>query len=200
MDWEASRSGEKQRVYTPDNKHIDHIHVELTKEAGEHEQAEFFHHMTPTSGDVDGDRKADLVTVHTNGNSYVYVGNPSGGFGPTAVNFAGTLDSALFDGIGHLVVGTADVTGDGLSDLVSVSSAGSAFVWPGRADRTFGNAVASFNGTSTLASATRAGHDPVAVGDVDGDGLAHLVTVNSDATSTSTAAPPMARSSARART
>lgn len=180
MDWEASRSGEKQRVYNPDNKHIDHIHVELTKEAGEHEQTEFFHHMTPTPGDVDGDRKADLVTAHTNRNAYVYAGNPSGAFGPMAVNFAGTLDSALFDGVGHLLVGVADVTGDGLSDLVSVSTSGSAFVWPGRPDRTFGAAASSFSGSMTLASATSPGHDPVALGDVNGDGFADLVTVHTD--------------------
>jgi hypothetical protein len=132
-----------------------------------------------TPGDVDGDGRADLVTAHVNGNAYVYAGAASGAFGSVAVNFAGTLDSALLDGTGHHLVGVADVTGDGLSDLVSVASSGTAVVWPGRPDRTFGGAVTSFNGTMALATATSAGHDPVAVADVDGDGMADLITVHS---------------------
>lgn len=169
-------------------------------------------------------RQADLVTAHGSGNAYVYAGAASGAFGSVAVNFAGTLDSALLDGIGHHLVGVADVTGDGLSDLVSVSSSGTAYVWPGRSDRTFGGAAASFNGTMALATATSAGHDlvtvhssgnayvfpgradgsftgaissfagtmhaavldgqaghvPVGVADVTGDGRADLVTVHSN--------------------
>jgi hypothetical protein len=133
-----------------------------------------------TPGDVDGDGRADLVTAHVNGNAYVYAGAASGAFGSVVVNFAGTLDSALLDGTGHRLVGVADVTGDGLSDLVSVASWGTAYVWPGQPGRTFGGAVASFSGTMALATATTAGHDPVAVADVDGDGMADLITVHSN--------------------
>jgi hypothetical protein len=183
--WQANRSGEKLHDYTGPIPHVDHLHVELTKEAGEQEATEFFQGTGPgggigsTPGDVDGDGKADLVTAHVNGNAYAYAGSPSGAFGGTAVNFAGTLDSALLDGVGHLFVGVADVTGDGLSDLVSVSTNGSAFVWPGHTDRTFSGAIASFSGTMALATATSPGHDPVAVADVNGDGRADLVTVHS---------------------
>jgi hypothetical protein len=131
-------------------------------------------------GDIDGDGRADLVTSHSNGTAYVYPGTGSGTFGSATANFANTLNSALFDGTGHLLVGIADVTGDGHADLVSVSSSGSALVWPGRADRRFGSAVASFNGTMLLASATTTGHDPIAVADVTGDGRADLVTVHTN--------------------
>jgi hypothetical protein len=178
--WQASLSGEKLQPYGGPIPHVDHLHVELTKAAGEREETAFFHHPRITRGDIDGDGRADLVTANSNGDAYVYAGNASGAFSGATASFAGTLDSALFDRTGHVLVGVADVTGDGRSDLVSVSSDGSAFVWPGRADRTFGSAVASFAGTMVLASATRAGHDPAAVADVDGDGFADLITVNTN--------------------
>lgn len=133
-----------------------------------------------TPGDVDGDGRADLVTSYSDGSAYVYSGTASGAFGADNSSFAGTLDSALDDGAGHLFVGVADVTGDGHADLVSLGSSGSVNVFPGQSNLRFGDAVTSFHGTMTLARAQRAGHDPVALGDVTGDGRADLVTVNTD--------------------
>jgi len=132
------------------------------------------------AGDVDGDGKADLVSVHSDGNAYVWAGGGSGSFSGAVSSFSGTFDDGLVDGVGHLVVGVADVTGDGRADLVSVSSNGNAYVWPGRSDRRFGAAVSSFNGTMALATSGGGGHDPVAVADVTGDGLADLITVHTN--------------------
>ena len=73
-----------------------------------------------------------------------------------------------------------DVTGDGRADLVSVRDDGSAYVWPGQTDGTFGPAVSSFGGTLDAANADGSGHYIVGVSDVTGDGRADLVSVNDD--------------------
>jgi MYXO-CTERM domain-containing protein len=132
-------------------------------------------------GDVNGDGRSDLVSVNADGNAYVWTGQTDGKFGGNAVpSFDGTLDSANLDGTGHLILAVVDVTGDGRSDLVSASTDGSAYVWPGLADGKFGGAVASFDGTLDSANLDGGGHYLVGVSDVNGDGHADLVSVNAD--------------------
>ena len=105
-----------------------------------------------------------------------------GSFGGAVDSFNGTLDLANIDGSGHYIVGVSDVTGDGLADLVSVHTDGTAYVWPGTAKGKFGAAVGSFNGTLDLANIDGAGHYIVGVSDVDGDGQADLVSANTNGT------------------
>ena len=80
--------------------------------------------------DINGDGRADLVTVAKNGNAYVYKGGKDYKFTDGTVSFDGTLDTANIDGTGHYIVGVSDVNGDGKADLISVHSNGNAYVWP----------------------------------------------------------------------
>jgi hypothetical protein len=127
-------------------------------------------------GDVTGDGHADLVAAHTNGELYVFPGSPAGSFGASVASVG--FDWALHDPTGHWPVGVADVTGDGRGDLVTLHSNGTAYVYAGRADGHFEAAVASFAGTMHPSfSDGRAGHEPIGLGDVNGDGHADLVTL-----------------------
>ncbi|WP_194852490.1 FG-GAP repeat domain-containing protein [Nonlabens antarcticus] len=130
--------------------------------------------------DVTGDRKADLVSVHSNGRAYVWKGDSNGKFSNTTESFDGTLDNANVDGTGHYIVGVADVTGDGKADLVSVHSNGRAYVWKGDSNGKFSGVVDSFNGTLDSANVDGTGHYIVGVADVNGDGKADLVSVHSN--------------------
>ena len=130
--------------------------------------------------DVTGDGRADLVSVHSNGNAYVWPGESNGQFGSAAVSFGGSLDSANADGSGHLVVEVADVTDDGRSDLISVHSDGNAYVWPGTSSGKFGSVVKSFDGTLDTSNLDGSGHYIVGVSDVSGDGQSDLVSVHSN--------------------
>jgi hypothetical protein len=119
-------------------------------------------------GDLNGDGLADVVTL-ARGNAWVYLGSASGVLTAVPPAFAGTMDSGLWDGEGHLAVDVADVNGDGFADLVTAHTDGNAYVYPGALAGVFGGAVDSFHGTYV-------GYQPIAVADVDGDGFADLVS------------------------
>src|SRR6185503_8453429 len=72
-------------------------------------------------GDVNGDGLADVVTL-AHGSAYVYLGSASGHLTAVPPDFAGTMDSGLFDGEGHTAIDVADVNGDGFADLVTAHS------------------------------------------------------------------------------
>ena len=125
--------------------------------------------------DVNGDGFGDLVAARA-GSVYVWPGRADGTFGASVESFAGTFDSARFDGTGHFAIDVADVTGDERADLVTVVAEGTAYVYPGQASGAFGSGVASFSGTaSPLVMLEGRGFEPVGVGDVNGDGMGDLV-------------------------
>lgn len=83
----------------------------------------FSRHITP--GDFTGDGKVDIIGVYPNGTSELYKGNGAGGWlsgSGFAVNGPWSSASGL--------VGSADLTGDGLADLVELSG-GKVRVFPG---------------------------------------------------------------------
>jgi subtilisin family serine protease len=123
--------------------------------------------------DVDGDGRADLVTLHTNGSAYVYGGTSSGfDLESPEGSFAGSLDSALFDGSGHYMDDVADVNGDHRGDLVTQTEEGAVHVHRGKTDRTFAAGVEAYALDEDLEDI-----EPVATADVDGDLHADLVEV-----------------------
>ncbi|MEE2789217.1 MAG: VCBS repeat-containing protein [Myxococcota bacterium] len=128
------------------------------------------------AADINGDGQADLVSVHTNGNAYVWPGRTSGTFANARASFHGTMRIEAHHGAGHRIVGLADVTGDGKADLVSVHPAGTAYVWRGRENWTFGHAIESFQGTLDLRGDDDVGHEIIGVADVNGDGRADLIS------------------------
>ncbi len=137
-------------------------------------------HFIVDVADVTGDKRADLVSSHTNGTAFVWPGQAGGGFGTAVVSFGGTMDMANIDDSGHFLIGAADVTGDGRADLVSAHTNGSAFVWPGQTGGGFGAAVGSFGGSMDMANLDGAGHFLIDVADVNGDGRADLVSAHTN--------------------
>jgi hypothetical protein len=132
----------------------------------------------PSKNDVNGDGRADLVTVGSDGTAHVYRGTDSGIQATSPTNsLAGQVDPALYDGGGHYLIDTADVDGDGRSDLVTIKGTGGVYVHRGRADRTFSAAVEA-RPTSLKPVMNGAGSfEPFGVGDVNGDGRGDLVGV-----------------------
>jgi hypothetical protein len=126
--------------------------------------------------DTNGDGRSDLITVDSGGTAHVYRGTDTGIEASTSTaSLSGQVDPALYDGGGHYLIDTVDVTGDGRSDLITMGSAGGIYVYPGKADRTFLPA-----GTPQLASLKpvmngSGDFQPIAVADVDADGHADLV-------------------------
>lgn len=121
-------------------------------------------------GDVDGDDKADLVTLHTNGNAYTYKGSN----GSSIASFSGTMEPAVFDADGFHVVDVADVNADNRSDMITVHSAGVIFTFMGQANGSFGFYKEA--GKITPGYVGPGGHEPIGVADVTGEGYGDLVT------------------------
>lgn len=133
--------------------------------------------------DVDGDRRADVITAGDSGTVRVYRGLAGGNFSAGVGSFAGSYNFALGDGTGHEPIGVADVTGDGRADLVThYHLNNNTYVYPGQSGATFGAGVPSFGGTmvsSLFSPVIQVGHELIGVFDVDGNGLADLVTRHS---------------------
>lgn len=139
-------------------------------------------HLPVDVADVNGDGRADLVTLHSNGNAYVYPGTASGAFGSAVSSFNGTGHGAHLDGEGFVPVSVADVTGDGRADLVMTHTNGTVYVYPGQASGALGSRAESFAGTLDLSLFDGDGHEVVAALDMTGDGHADLVTMHSSGT------------------
>jgi hypothetical protein len=116
--------------------------------------------------DVDGDRRSDIVTIHTDGKALVRRGVQMGFevFSPKAT-LAGQIDSALYDGSGHYAIDVADVDGDSYGDLVTRMQSGEMIVHKGKPDATFATGVEAYGVPG----------QPIAAADVTGDNRADLV-------------------------
>jgi FG-GAP-like repeat len=126
------------------------------------------------SGDVNGDRKADLVTTNQEGNNVtVLLGNGDGRFREAA-------GSPFASGSAPFGVAIGDVNGDGLADLAVVDaptitseSKGKDGLWILLGDGT--GAFRTMPGSPYVA-----GKSPsrVAIGDIDGDGINDIAVTN----------------------
>ncbi len=138
-------------------------------------------HLEPKAvvlGDFNGDGKLDIATANTSdvrGTLSVLLGNGDGTFGTYFRFTDGSHDSQPAD----LVVG--DFNGDGIPDLLTTNvgsngTASSVNVLPGLGDGAFGPPIQSGVG---------AGANAAAVGDLNGDGLLDVATVDSSANTAS---------------
>jgi subtilisin len=128
--------------------------------------------------DVDGDGRSDLVSM--NGDANVFAGTLEGfDTGSPAISLEGQLDPALVDEDGYYAVDVADVTGDRRADLVTAKDGDGVYVYPGKADGTFGSGAHSFPGASTVFNGAGP-NEPIAAADVDGDGLSDMITYRED--------------------
>ncbi|MET9730320.1 trypsin-like serine protease [Streptomyces sp. NPDC006458] len=118
-----------------------------------------------TPGDVSGDARPDLVTVDSAGTLWRYPGNGKGGFGNRAKIGAGWQTYAQ-------VVAHGDFTGDGRPDLVGRTAAGALHIHPSSTTGTYSFGTRKLVSGTTFRSVTAL----AAVGDVNGDGRADLVT------------------------
>ncbi|MFI6009942.1 trypsin-like serine protease [Streptomyces sp. NPDC051243] len=116
-------------------------------------------------GDVSGDALPDLLTVDSGGTLWRYPGNGKGGFGSRVE--LGTGWQAYAQVVAH-----GDFTGDGRPDVVGRTSAGALYIHPSGTTGTYPFGSRRLVSRSVFKSATAL----AAVGDVNGDGRADLVT------------------------
>jgi VCBS repeat protein len=129
--------------------------------------------------DVNGDGRADLVTVDQDGTANVFAGTATGVKATApATSLSSQVDPALYDGGGHYLIDSADVTGEGRADLVTIKGTGGVFVHRGKGDRTFAAAIEAIPGLKPVMNGA-GGFEPIAVADVNGDGYGDLIGVGS---------------------
>lgn len=118
-------------------------------------------------GDVNADGRPDIITANFGSNSAgVLLGQASGTFAPVVLYATGTNSFPNSAALG-------DVNGDGRADIVTANyGAATVGVLAGQAGGTFAAAVSYSTGATTSPYA-------VALGDVNGDGRADIITANS---------------------
>jgi surface antigen len=82
--------------------------------------------LVASAGDFDGDGKADVIAVASDGTVKLYRGNGTG----TLLDPAGTVIASGWTDV-TAIAGSGDVTGDGKTDLIAVRTGGQLFVHPG---------------------------------------------------------------------
>jgi hypothetical protein len=126
-----------------------------------------------TTGDINGDGKADLIGFGYAG-TWVSLGNGDGTFKPAtlAVNSFGVQQGWTSDNSYHRVV--ADVNGDGKDDIIGFGQAG---VWVAlsHGDGTFGDATLALDSFGQAQGWTSQDAYTRVVGDINGDGRADIV-------------------------
>jgi hypothetical protein len=132
--------------------------------------------------DVNGDSHGDLIAHEDAAEQViVYPGRSDATFGE-GIAAATEVGSALHTGVGRHFVDAGDVNGDARADLVAMTSGGDLEVFRGRSLGTFAEPVVSHQGEVDPAMDDGSGQEAVGLGDLDGDGRADLLLVDSSGT------------------
>nr|WSX79456.1 VCBS repeat-containing protein [Streptomyces sp. NBC_00899] len=129
------------------------------------------YNLTVAPGDVSGDGKSDLLARNSSGQLYLFKGTGTG-TGYSARTLIGTGW-----GVYNAIIGAGDMTGDGRTDILARDTGGTLYIYKGT-----GNASAPFAGRVKLSSGFGGYKKIATAGDIDGNGLADLLAVNSAGT------------------
>ncbi|MGW6566531.1 FG-GAP repeat domain-containing protein [Streptomyces sp. NPDC054975] len=118
-------------------------------------------------GDLSGDGKGDLLARDTSGNLYLYRGDGTGNHLATRIKIGAGW------GAFNQIVGAGDYSGDGRADIVTRDGAGGLYLYRGT-----GSATAPFMAKLKIGSGWNTYTRLVAPGDLNGDGKAELLGLN----------------------
>jgi hypothetical protein len=122
-------------------------------------------------GDLSGDGNGDLLGRDTSGHLYVFPGDGTGRHLAARQLVGGGWD------VYNAIVGSGDFSGDGRADIVARDSSGTLYLYKGT-----GNAAAPFSGKVKIGTGWGQYSQLASPGDMDGDGRADLVAVDSAGT------------------
>jgi hypothetical protein len=119
-------------------------------------------------GDLSGDGKSDLLARNSSGQLYMFRGTGTGtGYTSRTLLGAGW-------NIYNAIIGAGDMTGDGRADILARSTDGTLYMYKGT-----GSASAPFSGRIKIGAGFSQYNKIATAGDIDGNGLADLLAVNS---------------------
>ncbi|MBR7133001.1 MAG: S8 family serine peptidase [Clostridia bacterium] len=135
------------------------------------------------TGDINGDGRADLMGISTDGHVYYSLANSNGTYGAeTKITISNGFANSWFSNGYNQRVWVADVNNDGYDDFIGVSVAGKVYTSINNRNFTFtsptlkgGTAFVSSSGWFSTAYSGR-----VWAGDINADGRADLIGVSSE--------------------
>ena len=129
--------------------------------------------------DVNGDGRADLISMNTDGNLYVFEGQSDGTF--AAPKTAGSINPIFDDGIGEEPAGLGDVNGDGRADLLTLDHSDNKLrLRLGEEDGTFSAPTTPYGSTIDSSLLDGEGTEFIGLLDYNRDGRADLVALDGE--------------------